>query len=608
MAKNFQIINEVLGYFTRVDKTNTDPRFLVDGSQNVLVNSGEKVETRGGYTLYGAANTATDPIESNYDWVTSTGVTRNVRSYDDELEVAFTPEGGVATWYRVKNGYSDVDFSFAEWWDATEVLDLLLFVYGNDQIEEWSGGIAQIASTTVNTITKTGTTTWAQERFYTSRNRSVNINGTEYAYTGGAGTTALTGVTPDPTGEAAASVVIQKVVTRDNEPANNDVNDVIIVFENHLVVGSHKTNIVKVSETSGDPAGGNGYLDFSNSSPRVPGEGATLTLNGNCIGFGILNQDLIIFAGKDRIYKTEFEQITVSTTLAETLNVRELKSGSNRSALERDLIASVGDAVAFVDNNKQLRLLTSVEQLESPIFKNLSDPIQPDFDDEDFTNGHLRFQDNRFYLTSPVNSKLYIYEIREDAKGGQKVFWQPPQLLPIRRIARIANVTHFHSNGNPETYKLFSGTNDNSFPFKSVASFAYRSFNDRYALKNFDEWLTEGYISANTTITLRLKYDFDGATQQIEKTIVGSNEDILFNPSVLGSLGDSSLGDVPLGGGGEESSTQNPKFRIIHELEQIDCFEVQATYETDGTDLQFEILAHGPNAKIAPRIPVFIKA
>ena len=605
--KTFQTISNFPGYFSKPDMVNTDPPFLVKGSQNVIINDAEKVAVRKGFSLYGAANAATDPIESNYDWHTSTGVVRNLRSYEDELEVVFTPAGGSATWYRVLDAWADVDFSFAEWWDATEVLDLLLFVNGGANIYEWSGGIAQIASTTATTIVKTGTNTWAQDRFYTSRNRSVLINGTTYTYTGGATTTALTGVTPDPTGEANASVVTQTVVTRTNEPAAGRVNDVIITFENHLVVGSHVTNRVEISEDAGDPAGGNGYLDFSNSSPRAPGEGATLTINGNCIGFGILNKDLIIFSGKDRIYKTEFEQIAISTTLNETLKIRELKSGSNRSAMERDLIVSVGDSVAFIDNNKQLRLLTSVEDVENPIFKNISDPLKPDFDAEDFTNGHLRFQDNRFYVTSPVNSKLYIYEIREDAKGSIRAFWQPPQLLPVRRIARIADATYFHSNGNPETYRIFDGKNDNGVPFKAVAKFAYRAFGDRVSLKTFDEYFTEGYISPNTTIKLTLNYDFDGATQKIEKFISGSDTGLTSEALAVGSFGDSPLGDVSLGGGASESSSLNPYFHIIHELERVATFFIQAVYEIDTTDYFFEILAHGPNAIKSPNMASSIK-
>ena len=605
--KKFQIISEVIGYQSKMDVTNTDSRFLVTSSQNCIINSAEKVQTRKGYKIDGSANAATDPIESSYDWFTSTGVERNLRSYDDELEVRFALEGADADWYRVANGWAAVDFSFAEWWDSTEVLDLLLFVNGEDKIQEWSGGIAEVASATANTITKKGTTTWAQNRFYSARNRTVIINGTEYAYTGGHTTTTLTGVTPDPSGEAAGSIVIQKVVERDNEPADGDINDVLITFENHLVVGSHKTNTVKVSIDSGNPGSGSGYLAYTESSPRVPGEGATLILNQPTVGFGILNKDLIIFSGKDRIYKTEFQQLEVSTTLTETLNVRELKSGSNRSALERDLIVSVGDSIAFIDHNKQLRLLTSVEQLENPVFKNLSDPIKPDFDAEDFTNGHLKFQDNRFYVTSPVNGKLYIYEVRENAQGEVKAFWQPPQLLPARRIARIDNSTYFHSNGNPETYKLFEGMNDNNLPFKSVAAFSYRSYDDRYVLKSFDEWLTEGYVSANTKITMRLNYDYDGFTQKIEKIIDGADDDILFQPTVQGSLGDDPLGDVPLGGSGEEASSLNPKFRIIHELELTDCFEIQVVYETDGIDKQWEILSQGGNIKKSSQIPAFIK-
>src|SRR3990167_8420223 len=118
--KKFQIISEVIGYQSKMDVTNTDSRFLVTSSQNCIINSAEKVQTRKGYKIDGSANAATDPIESSYDWFTSTGVERNLRSYDDELDVRFALEGADADWYRGKDGWAAVDFSFAEWWDSTE--------------------------------------------------------------------------------------------------------------------------------------------------------------------------------------------------------------------------------------------------------------------------------------------------------------------------------------------------------------------------------------------------------------------------------------------------------------------------------------------------------
>ena len=66
--EKFLLIEKTLGYVTKPDPTNTNPHYLVSPSQNVLINDDEKVETRGGYSLFGAASATTNAIESAYDW------------------------------------------------------------------------------------------------------------------------------------------------------------------------------------------------------------------------------------------------------------------------------------------------------------------------------------------------------------------------------------------------------------------------------------------------------------------------------------------------------------------------------------------------------------
>src|SRR3990167_8724804 len=100
--KTFSTIKEVLGYSTKPDVTNNDPRFLVKNSQNCLINDGEKVQTRKGYTRDGSATAQPAPKESFFNCFPSPGVERNMRCYDDGLEVRFALEGEDADWYRVK--------------------------------------------------------------------------------------------------------------------------------------------------------------------------------------------------------------------------------------------------------------------------------------------------------------------------------------------------------------------------------------------------------------------------------------------------------------------------------------------------------------------------
>lgn len=199
MATKYDIVSKFLGYRTKTDITNLPPGTLVEGSENVLINDGDRVSVRQGFTLDGQANSATTPIKSAYDWIRSVGDERHLRSYYDQLEYRYVDSDGTITWNQLKNGWgSSVAFNYTEFWNTTEQIDELLFVNGDGNIYEWSGGVTTVASTGVDTITKEGTKTWAEEGFLTDGVRGVVIDGVTYTYTGGEDTTTLTGVDPTP--------------------------------------------------------------------------------------------------------------------------------------------------------------------------------------------------------------------------------------------------------------------------------------------------------------------------------------------------------------------------------------------------------------------------
>lgn len=140
------------GYINNREITNLDGQYLVKGSKNTLIKNKEKVVTRLGYTVLGDAKTMNKGIQSSVDWVTSSNLKRSLRKYDDELEVFYGSE-----WLRIKNGIRrSAKIEFCTWWDATELIDKLLFVKGDHIIHEWSGAITKVASVTANTITKQG--------------------------------------------------------------------------------------------------------------------------------------------------------------------------------------------------------------------------------------------------------------------------------------------------------------------------------------------------------------------------------------------------------------------------------------------------------------------
>lgn len=607
--RDFQLTQKILGFQTADDPNNQNPGYLIAGSQNTLIDRQLKVHSRQGYSRLGAANAALTPIRKGMTWNSSTGLELPLRQYDDELEVYLGTIDGVVidAWTRVANGLSTIEILRADlWWDTGENLDLFLFIMGDDNIYEWGGGVAVVKSITGTTVTKEGTSTFAQNRFYGARNMTFTCvrTGTDYTYTGGAGTTTLTGIA-DTTGLQAGDILVQKIVTNTDKPAAGRTNDTILVFENQLVLGSFDDNEVFISQHDD-------YDDFTYSAPRIVGEGMLLTLDGPSGGFGVLSKSLLAFAGRSSIFKAVYQEITVSTTLTETLNVEKLKSGIDQGSQSPDCIIPMGNDIIYLSYEPALRILSQPEDISGPQLKTLSDPIKPDFDAEIWTNAQGIWFKNALYIAAPSSSKVYILEfmsvVSKNVYGGlgESVlkFWQPPQILPVRSLCVISEDLHGHSNSVAETYKLFDGysdinSNDDKIPVEAIAVFSYNSYGKPALLKEFDEYFCEGYISPSTKdLLLTLNYDYGGYTQKIEKTIDGMDEDILEEFVSGVSLGQAPLGQEPIGGSSSVPSDSR-KFKIIFEIAKESFNRIQAKFSTYEADRYWAILSHGANAVLS---------
>lgn len=615
---NYSLAEETLGYVTSQDPSNADFRFLVGGSKNVLIDQQKKVTARRGYTRLGAENTAATNVRNAWTWVTSTGAKRPMRFYDDELEVYLETFDTVEVnaWTRVSNSWSTTEMlrsciqkgGGGGWYDSTEKIDLCLMVQGDANIYEWTGAIAIVSSVTGVTITKTGTTTFAQNRFYTTRNKTLVCvrTGTEYTYTGGENTTTLTGIA-DTTGLQAGDILVQKIVTNSNKPAANHTNHYIWNFENQIIIGSKDDALVYGSKNTS-------FSDYAFSSPRVAGEGFSLTLDNPTRAICSVGKYLLIGSGKSVIFKVVFEQISIGSTLAETAQIKRLDVGVNQGFLNQETIVPKGNTIFFLSNEVALRTIEDPDNLSGANPKTLSNPIKPDFDAEDWDNSFGTWYKNSLIFTAPEGSHMYMLNFVEDADGKLFRYWNPPQVLPVGAMSLIEidglEQLYGHSNAIPETYLLFDGGADgqyenmeveNKLPIEYRAIFAYNNYKKRGILKKFDEYYIEGEINPSTDeLDLILRYDFDGVTQEITKTIDGSNEDILEGEVSFNSLAQQSLAVNPLGG------LLNPpadarKFRVIFEIASEDFFELQAEFYCNGVDKYFAILSHGANAELSKR-------
>lgn len=576
--KKFNVIDEFKGYVSKKDITNIDAKYLVSPSKNTFINDGEKISSRPGYTLFGAANTAATPIEFSDTWNTSTGTEIPLRAYDDELEFYYS-----GSWIRLAASWTAVDFQGATWWDNTEKLDRYILVNGNSNLYSWNGAITTIASKTVNTITKSGTTTWGEDRFFTTGNKTVIINGTEYAYTGGEGTTTLTGVTPDPSGEANGSVVFQKIVTTSNKPSSGFKNDVVGVLNNQLYVGDSTKRQIYISKNTD-------FTDFAFSSPRVPGEGALLTPDSSPVAFVPLEDEMYASCGKDEWYRIVFKLSADLTK--ETVEIKKINTAPQQGALSTNAAARIKNDIVFITNEPTLDYIGRIQNVQEIRSVPLSDPIKNDMDAYDFSSGaSVKYYKNQVFIAIPASGVVLIYDL-------QGKFWQPPWYMPISSFSIVDGELLGHSSVVAESYTLFSGNNDNENPIESTAYFAYVNGGERALIKSMNEYYSEGYMSLNTTLTVLLKYDFGGYSGTISKDISGADSGIFFQTTTDNSLGKEPIGSNPLGSV-TDSISNLPKFRVFHEIQKQDYYEFQVVYSSNQTDAQWELLAHGGNMTLS---------
>lgn len=454
-----------------------------------------------------------------------------------------------------------------------------------------AGCTVNITTVVSGYIKKTGTTTWAEEGFLKNGTRSVVINGTSYAYTGGESTLYLVGITGNPSGEPANSVVHQEIRTT----ANSSITSLPATFKNwtignlknQIYLGASDNNSVYVSKV-------NSYTDFSFTSPvRAVGQGAILTLDGVPTALVPQEQEMYISAGLSQWYRTQF---TLSSDNAdESLQIERLKTGPLQSAISQEAVFKVKNSVMFLNHETTLDELGRVENiLGTPQQTNISDPIKLDFDSYDFEGACGIYNKYFAYVAIPRDSVVRVFNFAKN-------FWEAPQVMPISCFSVIDGELYGHSSAVPETYKLFDGYNDNGAPIEAIAKFSYQNFGTRSWRKEMERFYVEGYIAPNSSLTLNVRYEIDGCGQEVSKTLSGADSQFVCARPAIGSLGKAPLGGLPLGGAGLSSDPAlPPKFRWSPSITPYQFFEMQPTFYSNGVDYQWELLAFGPRVKRSP--------
>ena len=437
-----------------------------------------------------------------------------------------------------------------------------------------------------------GEPTWLSSRFIKTGTRAITYNGVGYTYTGGESTATLTGLTAFPAitiGDAVwqtpIAVALPSGITGSFP---NFTPDLIGVQLNQVVLASTKSMMVFGSSATD-------YTNYTLTTPRVPGGPFQKPVNDNvtCIIPIDNNQQsvnsLMIGSGTHSFYHI-FYQLAQDNS-SEIVNMVRLKTASGSGLISTGAIGAIKNSTAYITREPTLDTISNLETINNtPV----SDPIKDDFDRYDFTGAHVRYWKRQIYIALPAEGLVLIYNLQDK-------LWQPPQTMPISRLAIIGDWLYGHSSVVNETYKLFVGTNDNGNFIPQVARFAYNNGGNRALIKNASMLWSDGYITPNGLLTQTFYAGFEGVAGKKIMEIYGGDTNIT-NPVGGSPLGDEPLGATPIGGDNLDPLTGLPgttatmlRFYQDDTMSVLDHIENFVEFKMNTLDGQFALVSYGSN-------------
>jgi len=579
------LTEEYLGYISKPELTNTKSGYLAPGSINVIIDWSGIIGTRAGFVRLGRVASGSNGVDDAFDWDTSKGFYHLLRKYDGVVEFLYNDE-----WYPIISGLTNSKIAgFTTVYDNTNKVTKCIFIVGDTNIYEWTGGFATVASNTANTITMQQAGTWGGRGFLTTG--SVRINGVDYAYTGGTATQTITGLSGLPA-LPVGTMVTMKVGSTPN-PVQfpvGQINEHIGIFRNQLYFGSSASRVVLVSKASN-------YLDFSSSTPRAVGDGNSVTIDDVCMGFIASENSMTIFGKNDDIYNIKYDIVTTNTVPYEVFAINKLKTARRQGLLTRSAKTTIKNAIAYITREPTLDTVGSIENVNSTQNVPISDIIKNDFDSYDFTDAYLKYWKRNIVISIPKHNLILLYDL-------QRGLWQPPQSFgfPIGVLSIGADgglIGHHYLKD--ESYKLFTGLNDNGVAiFQHTALFVLNNFGTRYEKKQLSKYVQDGYISANATLKRKLIYDYRGQAGESEKEISGANPRTTYYRETNAGFGQAHIGERPLSGSQLTPPDDIRRFRVIHSEYPVQFYELQVKYEMkDVLNGVWKLVVHGSDAALS---------
>ena len=598
LSNKFIIIdNHAAGFMTKKDRSQLPLGAMKSGSQNVVISDGDLIEVSKGSELFGVASSSPTGITSAYSHRRRDGVEVPLRAYSTVMEFYHV---GTGAWETLHTGFTaDQEFGFADFDKSADGTAHVAFGNKEETDKRWNGQYTQlngVLAGSESTVTVDSTVG------FTSTG-SIIIGTTTVTYSGTTSTT-FTGCSGTPAASDDASVA-QLPVSYGSNPKGN----IYLSFQNRLLIAN-----VNAAESAVYCSAVDDDTDFTFSGTRVDGEGfiANLAKGGDRVRGASSQQERAWFGKLCGWFTLEFIQFDDNNT--DFPIIREVLVDDKNPFLgpiNQKSVVKAADSIYFMSQNGGIKQANKINQQGTDYFE-LSDPIRPTFIDAYITDAAGIVHNNRLMMaygeesTDTFNNTIISFNM---SKG----VWEAPRKgRPISSWFVYGGYNYGGSATNPETFKFYfqniERTSDidgsEVYSVKSVYNTPDLNFGDRIRRKVFNMILVEGFITTNTTLDVTVLYEINGIKGTRKGTISGTDTGFLLQSDGNAEIGLEELGIQELS---YEGSTEKPKFRVLFTTPEQPFNEMSLSFESDGEDQEWTILAWGVNAQILDRLPINVK-
>lgn len=580
------IVRNFIGYIEGEDINRVPQGYMVYPSKNVLLHKG-KAYTRPGLENDGtAAVDVAGGVHSEFAW-------KDAKSGNQYLKAA-----GTNLYIKQKNRWFSILSSFqaavsrvrfATWVDTNGsiIKKRLLMVDGSDDIYEWNGAVATIASISGQNITISGTSTLLQLGFDpgNSTPQSVmivrfdgngDVAGTETLTYDDASTTGIMHLTGTPTTPAAGDLVVAVPVTHTDKLIGVD-KDEIYVYKNHPFIASLDSARIYYGHSVTK-------LEFTIPGTKTAATADLLDLDGNFRAM-ISRDNVLWISTEDDWFKITLRDS--ATSLGYWTDVEKFETAEGTGALPYAVANHKGEVV-FMGSDKRLQRIITLEVLQRDDLQLMSDDVDALLQRLDLTDVRLYFHQRYIFIICPQESTMLMLDMIGFPRQEIGPFWQPPQTMPVSCMTVIDGVRYVHSNVRNETMTLFEGREDVGTPIEPVFAFGYYSGKDEYQLSQFNKLGISGRMTPTTTATVNWYYETDGERATNQTVIDGSEIKFFSVPD------DVSYGSNPFAtrsiGGADLVADDLKRFICYDTNLAIAFFEYTARITVSGDNPEFHLL------------------